>query len=427
MTTGTATAAQHRPAVPAGRPPLEFLGPRHPLRGFVDGLLAGLADRATDLGGGPAADPAADVEPVTELRGARVAGRWQPQRFYCSLQARDRSTGRFDAWTVNWSAGGPVTWQRLPEDPKLPALAGVPIGEVEVLRYVPLRRFTYRQDGLVTKVKRRSRLQDSWTRALAVERAVQRAAGRAVAGGSGRGPAFAVPALVAVDPEAATYTQADVPGRELAALAAGPRLEPLLAEAGAVHAAFHTLDAPDLPEGGTADVWTGPARDAGWAAFLLPQLAGPISRAVARLTMTGPEPVDPSDVVTCHGDLVPSHLLGRPGAWTVIDHDLAHRGDRYRDLALFIAGLSFDLPALAPGRGPVPTLGSAPVEAYLAGYEEVLGRPLDRHRLARHLLAAHLHHAALLATKDRAREEAVTTTAALLADAVAAVRCGDPR
>ena len=234
-------------------------------------------------------------------------------------------------------------------------------------------------------------------------------------------------ALLAVDPGAATYTQADVPGHELAALATGPLLEPMLAEAGAVHAAFHTLDATGLPEAAPADGWTGPARDAAWAAFLLPELAGPISRAVAQLTLAGLGPADPADLVTCHGDLVPSHLLGEPGRWTVIDHDLAHRGDRYRDLAMFIAGLSFDVPALGPGRGPAPTLGSAAVTAYLEGYEEVLGHRLDRGRLARHLLAAHLHHAALLASKDRAREDTVAATAALLADAVDAVGRGETR
>lgn len=399
-----------------GRPPLARLDARHPLRPLADRLLRGAGARAAELAG--------PVRPVTELRGGLVDGRWTAQRFYCSLQARDPGTGRFDAWTVNWSAGGPATWSRLPADPKLPALAdaldgsaGLDADAVEVLRYVPLRRFTYRSGGRVTKAKRRSRLQDSWTRARAVEEAV--ACGR-----RGAGPRFAVPALLGVDEGASTYTQADVAGDELAHLAAGDRLAPLLAEAGAVHAAFHTLDAAGLPAGPTwSGVREGTAGDAAWAAWLLPDLAPALARATATLHAFAPGPAEPRDVVTCHGDLVPSHLLGGPGEWTVIDHDLAQRGDRYRDLAMFVAGLAFDVPALADGTTADPTHEAA-ARAYIGGYEDVLGRRLDRRRLARHLLAAHLHHAALLASKDRADDAAVAATAARLTAAADAVEDG---
>ena len=410
-----AAAAVAAPVHVPGRAPLGRLDARHPLRPLADRLLRGAGDRAAGLAG--------PVRAVTELRGGLVDGRWTAQRFYCSLQARDPRTGRFDAWTANWSAGGPATWSRLPADPKLPALAdalggdGEIDGAVEVLRYVPLRRFTYRAGGRVTKIKRRSRLQDSWTRTRAVEEAVAR-------GRRGAGPRFAVPALLGVDERACSYTQADVAGDELAHLASGDRLAPLLAEAGGVHAAFHTLDAAGLPAGPT---WSGvretTARDAAWAAWLLPDLAPALARATATLHAFAPGPAQPQDVVTCHGDLVPSHLLGGPGEWTVIDHDLAQRGDRYRDLAMFVAGLAFDVPALADGAAADPTHAAA-AQAYLGGYEDVLGRRLDRRRLARHLLAAHLHHAALLASKDRADDAAVAATAARLTAAADVVEDG---
>ncbi|WP_088289892.1 hypothetical protein [Kineosporia sp. A_224] len=391
------------------RAPFGFLDAGHPADALVGRLLGALPERLADL-------PQGRVRVVSELRGGLRDGRWAPDRFYCSLQGRDTATGTFDAWTAHWSAGAAdATWSRVPDDPKLPALAtalagpAAGAGPVEVLRYVPLRRFTYRQHGRVVKVKRRSRLDDSWRRARAVEAAAQ------------WDRRVRVPELLGVDPGSASYTQADVPGAELADLAHGDLLGPMLAEAGAVHAAFHGLDATGVPDGPTpAAVRATTERSAAWAAWLLPDLAGVLARAVARLAAVAPGPVDARDVVTCHGDLVPSHLLGGPGEWTVIDHDLAHRGDRYRDLAMFVAGLAFDVPALADGVAADPTHARA-AEAYIGGYEEVLGRRLDRDRLARHLLAAHLHHAALLATKDRVHPAAVGATASRLEAALDAV------
>ena len=64
------------------------------------------------------------------------------------------------------------------------------------------------------------------------------------------------------------------------------------------------------------------------SAFVVPSERFTIhSRANAGEVM--PDPVSP---------LSGSWALGGPGEWTVIDHDLAHRGDRYRDLAMFVAG-----------------------------------------------------------------------------------------
>lgn len=391
------------------RVPFGFLHAGHPAEALVGRLLGAVPQRLADL-------PRDRVRVVAELRGELRAGRWAPERFSCSLQARDPRTGAFDAWTAHWSAGMPdAVWSRLPDDPKLPGLAtalagpGTGTDEVEVLRYVPLRRFTYRQHGRVVKVKRRSRLDDSWQRAGAVETAAQ------------RDRRVRVPALLGVDPVSSSYTQAAVPGVELADLACGDQLPAMLAEAGAVHAAFHTLDLTGVPEGPSwAAVRTVTERSAAWAAWLLPDLADVLARAVARLAALTPGPVEARDLVSCHGDLVPSHLLGGPGEWTVIDHDLAHRGDRYRDLAMFVAGLAFDVPALADGVAADPTHAAA-VQAYLGGYQAGLGRRLDRDRLARHLLAAHLHHAALLATKDRVHPAAVAATAARLEAALDAV------
>lgn len=370
----------------------------HVARSLLDSLLAELPARA-----GAVPRP---VRVVAELRGSVTGSVVAPERVYASLQTE--SAGRFDAITLHWSADTGARWCRFPTDPKLPSLRAALADHesadgFEVLRYVPLRRFTFRSDGRVVKIKRRSRLRDSWARALAVETAARRGTNE-----------VQVPPLLAVNDALSAYVQADVPGAALADVAVGAQLAPLLAEAGGVHAAFHRLDATGLPGGTTPEGHLAAAgRDAAWTVAMLPSLTGPVHRALRVLADHLPGPA--RTTVTCHGDLVPSHLIGGPGGWTVIDHDLAHTGEPERDLALFIAGLAYDVPDLADGTASDPTHASA-VAAYLDGYQAAGGQVTER-RLAWHLLAAHLHHAWLLATKDRAHPAALAATAARLAAA----------
>lgn len=371
----------------------------HPARGLLDGLLTDLPVRAAGLPG--------PATVVAELRGTVAGGRPAPQRLYISLQAAD-DAGCFHATTLHWSAAEGARWEVFPADPKLPSIEATEAAFggpdcAEVLRYVPLRRFTFRSDQRVVKVKRRSRLDDSWSRARAVEAAAARHGG------------VRVPRLIGVDRDVSAYSQADVPGLALSDLAGGAVLTPLLAEAGAVHATVHRLDAVGLPAGATPHGLVRIAeRDAAWAATVLPDLAAPLLRGIEALAAWVPEPA--VDTVTCHGDLVPSHLLGAPGDWTVIDHDLAECGEAARDLAMFIAGLAYDVPSLADGTATDPTHALA-VSAYLDGYRAAGGR-VDERRLAWHLLAAYVHHAGLLATKNRAYPAAVAGTAARLAAGV---------
>ncbi|HET7475901.1 MAG TPA: phosphotransferase [Dermatophilaceae bacterium] len=395
--------------------PFAFVPADHPLRPVLDAILADLPAQRATL-------PAAGARVVAEARGRRDGAGWTADRVYCSLQATDPATGSFDARTVLWSAANrEPQWVRLPEDPYLPGLAAcvAPAGAdgIEVLRYVPLRRFTYRTGRRVVKVKRRSRLLDSWSRAQAVAHAAPRSGQR-------------VPALLGLDQERSCYTQVDEQRPALSDQAAGSALAPLLGEAGAVHARFHRIPAAPLPAGEGPDAVLGAAlRSASWASAMLPALAGVLQRAGARLASTVPHPAGADDLATCHGDLVPSHLLGGSGDWCVIDLDLAHRGDRYQDLAMFVAGLAYDVPALADGVAADPTQARA-ATAYLDGYRDTHAHRLDEDRLRWHLLAAHVHHAGLLVTKDRAHPAAVTGTLARLEaalDAVGRARAGPRR
>lgn len=376
--------------------PFSFVPAGHRLRGRLDDVLEGVDQRR-------AGHPAGTVRTVAEIKGRRAGATWGLDRVYCSLQGHaGPETSPFAASTLHWSATSPEEgWWDYPVDPYLgnlqPCLRSFATGPHEVLRYVPLRRFTFRANGRVVKVKRPSRLLDSYRRVAAVR--------SAAAGGDVR-----VPELGPADVTRSCYVQASVPGTALAALAEGERLLGLLAEAGQVHAAFHALPDAGLPAGpGPDGIGVLAVEAVDWASEFLPEHVGLLRRARAVMLAPPPRTAD----VTCHGDLVPSHLIGAPGQWTVIDLDLAHRGDPYRDVAMFLAGLPADVPALADGIADPPTLLAAE-GAYLGGYCERSGEKLDPGGLAWHRLAAELHHLGLLVSKDRMHPASVARITATL-------------
>jgi aminoglycoside phosphotransferase (APT) family kinase protein len=373
------------------------VGPDHPFAAQVDQLRAAVEHRL------PAAAGSRQLRSA-ELKGRRTSTGFDLVRAYCSLQSWHPSPHEpFAASTLHWTAEAPddPTWAELTDEPYLgdvEALLRNPAGSVEVLRYVPTRRFTVSAGGVVTKVKRRSRLLDSAGRVAAIVSAVSAATTTEVR----------VPALVGVDAEKGTYAQLLVEGHpmsELAGAATGGSVLDLLAEAGRVHAAFHALSVPGLPVGEATATVAAVRRDADWAAFFRPELADVLATTRDRLVATAP-PASAGAAGTCHGDLVPSHLLAAAGGWTVIDLDLAHDGDRYRDLALFLAGLPGDVAALADGTAAPGLLGAAE-SAYLTAYARSWGRPLDPRRLAWHRAAAELRHLSLMFSKDTLRPAAV--------------------
>jgi aminoglycoside phosphotransferase (APT) family kinase protein len=98
-------------------------------------------------------------------------------------------------------------------------------------------------------------------------------------------------------------------------------------------------------------------------------------------------------------------------ACAVVDFDDAALGDAYADVGAMIAGLAFDAPELA-GDGALDA-------AYLEGYRERTGRPLDERRLRAHRLRARL---ATLASRLRKGRLSAAEAAAAVADLGAAAR-----
>ena len=186
-----------------------------------------------------------------------------------------------------------------------------------------------------------------------------------------------------------------MPGEDLSALVDADRGPDLLARAGALHRAMHAsaVDGVALEDPGQAlaDL----RDDARWVAFALPESRGHGARTVAALARHALDA--PPAPAFCHGDLVPSQLLLDGDRFAITDFDGARIGDPHRDLAIWLAALTFDVPALdrAVAAGDEATIERAEA-AYLDGYG-----PHDERRLLWHRAAAEVHYVAVALKKDR--------------------------
>ena len=328
---------------------------------------------------------------LSEIRGRRLdGGEFVLDRCYCSRQRWSELGYEFDATSLYYRAGDVDTPRiyRFPDEPYLTALAPYLAGRdvdrpgegLDVLRYVPLRRFTFRAPrrdkaggAEIGKFKRPSRLHDSYGRTTAVAAAV-----RSTAAG------FTVATPTGLDIEHAIYFQDDIKGTDLATVAES---DPQALEAAAqVLAAFHAVPSPTLTVLDESAFHNSLGRDLEWIAFHAPAFADLVDRATGALR----DPPALESSVLAHGDFVPSHVLRDDDQLTVIDLDLAHCGDRYRDVAIMLASLAVDAPAV-----------SADTTAILAAYEERAGLHLEPRRLAWHRVAAEAYYLALAFTKDR--------------------------
>jgi hypothetical protein len=320
---------------------------------------------------GPAAPAGARIQ--AELKGVRQPdGRWTLERAYWSIQQRDASAAcGLSAYTLSADLRPPaaprIDWLRLPHDPYLSEmaswLAATPDGAaLQVLRYVPLRRMTFRlrsADGRIGigKFKRRSRYAQAYGLLGLIDEAVQRQAGSS---GSGLpvDAGYRVSAPVALNPQRALYFQTCLPGEDLADRITPDNVAGWLAGIARRHAHLQRLDVPTLALRSIAH-WQSQARtDLAWIGWMRPDLAEPLAllaEAVGRLPDAGDGDVD-GQTGFCHGDFVCSQFLvpsasgvedAAAASWSITDFDLAHRGDPLRDLAILLASLTHDVPALA--------------------------------------------------------------------------------
>jgi phosphotransferase family enzyme len=386
----------------AQRPLFPFVADGHPFAPAIERFRERVAERSDALAW--RGDPRTIVH--TELKGAaQPAGGFAIDRMYCSLQRVDDG---FTALSLCFAAKhGRTDWYAFPDEPYLAGLRPFVEGDAlvardgvpafDVLRYVPLRRFTFRgrlqtRPGreVVGKFKRASRVHEAHARAVAIARAVA-AAGRP----------FAVPAPLGIDAEHRICFQGIVPGRPLSELVTRAAD---VAEGGALQRAFHRLPARDVPAWDQAAFVAGIARDVAWIAFLRPD-SEPVLERVRRALARMPAPLDPADLACCHGDWVCSHLYRSQGGWAVIDLDLARRADPLWEVAMALAALARDVPLLEAVRSDpgadARTVLQRSEDAWVDGYRSASGEPVDERRLGYWRLCAEIYELALMLSKDR--------------------------
>lgn len=389
-------------------PPFAWLSGNHPWHPVIEAIRAEV--RARECAPADPRQSFAEAQIHAEIKGVRLAdGGWRLDRSYWSEQFRAPGLAfGFHAQTLNVDADGSRRWLIWPEDPYLRDAAqwlrqlDAP-HQVQVLRYVPLRRLTFRlsaDDGstIIGKLKRRSRYREAY----ALLETTAAAAG-SNAGPVG-GPRFRVAKPLRIDPQFPLYFQEALPGVDLA-----DRMDPpqhaWLEHVGGLHAQVNALPTEGLPHI-SSDRWqTQALSDLNWIGWLLPERREQLSLLASALSELLEEETGPGRF--CHGDLVCSQFLARDtvgDTWGITDFDLAHRGDFCRDMAIFMASLAYDVPALR--RAEEAPAGGAPLEelteAYLDGYARAAPwlRGADE-RLRRCRIQAELHYLGLMLKKDR--------------------------
>jgi aminoglycoside phosphotransferase (APT) family kinase protein len=193
----------------------------------------------------------------------------------------------------------------------------------------------------------------------------------------------------------AMFLQTALPGEDLSGLIDAERASELLGRAGALHRAMHAADVAGAPAEDPDALLAELRADARWVAFALPESEDTVRATVDALERRAPG--TPPAPAFCHGDLVPSQLLLDGDRFAITDFDGARIGDPHRDLAIWLAALTFDVPALdrAVADGDEAAVERAEA-AYLDGYG-----PHDERRLLWHRAAAEVHYVAVALKKDR--------------------------
>jgi hypothetical protein len=344
-----------------------------------------------------------------EIKGVETAqGAWRLDRFYWCFQYREPGDPMpFRSHTLYFRAdrGTPLFYD-FPEDAYLPSMAdwfgdlargGKHAPRVDVLRYVPLRRVTFRVVApgaapIIGKFKRKSKLQESYYRLAAVHQAVQKA-----------GACFRVAAPGFVDEDACVFYQEALPGRDLVETIDRDNYRALLERLGKVHQQMNALDVPQLAQWRFAHYQESLRADIRWISFFFPEHEALLGSIWETLEGNLPDMSDDS-AAFCHGDFVPSQALADGERWSITDFDLGRRGGSTLEMAMVIGSLKYHVPLVQqaferPGGSDEATM-SAAEEAYLRGYEQGAGRSVDRARLLWFRVCAEIHYLSLMLKKD---------------------------
>ncbi len=289
----------------------------------------------------------ADVTVHAELRATRGAdGDVGLERFYWSTQRPDpASPWGFAARTLYCDRRTEsLRLHEFPSDPVLTWLGdrdgplrrdGRP-ERVDVLRYIPLRRLTYRlHDGaglparVIGKAKGTGGLDRAAVACLAVNRAVSR-----------RPSAVRIPRLLRMEPPRHALYLEELPGAPLPRAIGALDLTDAVAQLGSLHRGLQELEVKGLPVRRAVD-WLADAR----AAVGRIELFAPSVADRARAAYAGLERSAPADagLLFCQGDFLPGQVLYDPSGWSVIDFDDSRYADPHSDVAAMYAAMPREL------------------------------------------------------------------------------------
>ncbi len=345
----------------------------------------------------------------SEIKGRLLPDQtWELNRFYWSFQYWDASLpAGFSTITLYFSVKtGETRFYEFPEDPYLIGMTDYfnnmqsdPV-QVKVLRYVPVRRFTFhlshfngQSEPVIAKFKRRSRFREGFDLLKKI-----------ADGSKGQALPFALPAPIALDAAHRLYFQETKKGEDLTTLLSTNNCHPLLYQVGQLHADLHTMKIEDLPVFDLNACLEEIETEIAWIAFFFPGQAVFLKSLLQLLLKNCPE-IPRTQFVFCHGDFVCSQLLKDGDDWAVIDFDLAKMADPCFEIAMFIASLRYDVPLIektvVAHDGFIPPILNAVTEAYLSGYEDKAKRPVNRERLLWYRIRFEIYYLALMIKKDR--------------------------
>ncbi|HET7350966.1 MAG TPA: aminoglycoside phosphotransferase family protein [Marmoricola sp.] len=298
------------------------------------------------------------------------------RRFYWSTQHHDPTSAYgFAARTLHWAGDDAAGLQlhEFPDDPALtwldqddgPLRRGGEIERVDVLRYIPLRRLTFRLHGgaglpasVIVKAKGTGGLNRAAVALLAVNRAAKRRA------------AVRVPALLRLEPPRHALYLEELAGEPLDRAASGLDLTEAMEQLGTLHRDLQALEPKGFSRRGAADWLEQSAQAAEQVSLLVPSAAGRVRALHERLERTAPDDVSP---MFCQGDFLPGQVLCHPEGWSVIDFDDSHYADPLSEVAGMYVGMAREL-----------HLPAEQVElarrTYLEAYASRAGEPIDRDR-----------------------------------------------
>lgn len=272
--------------------------------------------------------------------------------------------------------------------------------QVQVLRYIPCRRVTFRAEqvsGLpgrvILKTQRRSSLLHATRVLLAVRRAVKQGDTGESGGVDGDNGSFTVPRPIRLDARAQMLYLEELPGSPLTKVFNQDVEAEAMRRLGKTHRRLHELDVP-VDRSHSASDWLALTAAATTSiAVFLPSLARRMAGLYEELARTVP---DQEEHAFCQGDFDPSQILCDSSRWSVLDFDDAHLADPWAEVAALYVALPPEL-SISDARRAAGVRDS-----YVTAYIEAAGHAPSAATWRWYVLVAQLRYLARRLTKGRA-------------------------